>query len=65
MEFRAQTQIAKGKKQSSDELVLKQVICGAVNTLALSSAGDVYVLGDNTFGQHTKENLEAQNTEAN
>lgn len=39
---------------------MKQVSCGAVNTLALTSTGDVYVLGDNSYGQHGVEELPAK-----
>jgi alpha-tubulin suppressor-like RCC1 family protein len=36
------------------------VSCGAVNTLALTDWGDVYVSGDNSYGQHASEEVKIQ-----
>jgi alpha-tubulin suppressor-like RCC1 family protein len=35
-----------------------ELVAGAVNTVALTNTGDVYVLGDNTYHQHAVEELE-------
>ena len=56
-------QNAQAKQDKDDdygEHSVKQVSCGAVNTLALTSTGDVYVLGDNSYGQHGKEETPAK-----
>jgi alpha-tubulin suppressor-like RCC1 family protein len=56
-------QNAQAKQDKDDEYVehsVKQVSCGAVNTLALTSTGEVYVLGDNSYGQHGKEEAPAK-----
>ena len=39
-----------GKGDDQAAPYVKQVCCGSVNTLALTSSGEVYVLGDNSFG---------------
>ena len=43
-----------------DENIHAEVVmmsCGAVNTLALTDWGDVYVAGDNSYGQHATEEI--------
>ena len=59
MEFKAQ-QTVQRKNVEEGEFYIRQIICGAVNTVSLTSTGEVYVLGDNTFGQHACEKLEPQ-----
>lgn len=29
---------------------VKQVVCGTLNTVVLTNAGEIYVIGSNTFG---------------
>jgi alpha-tubulin suppressor-like RCC1 family protein len=41
----------------AQDYTVKQVCCAFSNTMALTSTGNVYVLGDNTCGQHGKEEL--------
>lgn len=58
-------QNAQAKQDKAEDYVgieysVKQVSCGSVNTLALTSTGDVYVLGDNSYGQHGKEEMPAK-----
>ena len=36
---------------------IKDICCGSTNTMALTSNGDVYVLGNNRFGQHGTETI--------
>ena len=39
------------------DFTVQQACCGFQNTIALTSTGDVYVLGSNNYGQHCKEEL--------
>jgi len=34
---------------------IKEICCGSTNTMVLTSNGDVYVLGNNRYGQHGTE----------
>ena len=46
-----------------DENIIAQVVmisCGTVNTLSLTDWGDVYVAGDNSYGQHASEEVKIQ-----
>ena len=42
----------KRNDEDGDEAYIISVKCGSNNTVSLTSAGTVHVLGDNTFGQH-------------
>ena len=37
---------------------VKEICCGAVNTVALTNTGTVIVFGDNTYGQRACEELD-------
>lgn len=37
---------------------MKEICCGAVNTVALTNTGTVIVFGDNTYGQRACEELD-------
>ena len=38
------------KNMEEQNLAIKQLCCGSANTVALTSIGEVYVLGNNLYG---------------
>lgn len=44
------------EEQADDsQLRVRQVCCGSVNSVLLLTSGEVYVTGDNSFGQQARD----------